>query len=349
MEDSKQINSKLFDEYLVDFQQDIRRIVGKFKKSFHAFSDEEIYSECNLSLLKNKEKILNSFPEDQEFNQSEFNKIAYHYVKNEVVWTHYRFMNKSYVKRRADGIIETEEGPKTTFEAILETEGEENAQIDNDNLFLESNSKHFFHVLTKYCYLLTEKECTVLSYIQKGVIQDDIAEKLNVTHQAISAMFVGIQNKLKQFFDFDEVIMGGDHTSITKGQKCMNNFFDQGISDPAITSKDKKKIKHFILNNPKKYSGKQINKILFSSKYSGYKIQGAIRSLKLTALTTSKNRPFTEEQRSNMLKLFKSGKNSQQVAESMGISPNSAQRVRGEFVKKQQLHPAKKNVERHIQ
>ena len=349
MEDNKQINSKLFDEYLIDFQQDIRRIVGKLKKSFHSLSDEEIYSECNLHLIKAKNKILDSFSNEQEFSQSECNKIAYHYVKNEVVWSHCRLQNKSYVKRRVDSIVETEEGPKTTFEAILETEGKENTEIDNDDLFLKLNSKHFFHVLNKYCYLLTEKECTVLSYIQKGMIQDDIAEKLNVTHQAISAMFVGIQDKLKQFFDFNEVIMGGNHASITKGQKCMNDFFDQGIEDPVINSADKKKIKNFILNNPKKYSGKQINKILFSSKYSGYKIQGAIRSLKLTAFTTSKNRRFTEEQRSNMLKLFKSGKNSQQVAKSMGISPNSAQRIRGEFVKKQQLHPAKKNVEQHIQ
>lgn len=66
MEHSKEMNkknSKLFDQYLVEFQEDIKRIVGKFKKSFHALSDEEIYSECNLHLLKNKEKILDSFSE----------------------------------------------------------------------------------------------------------------------------------------------------------------------------------------------------------------------------------------------------------------------------------------------
>lgn len=345
MEHNQQVNYKnsvLFDQYLVEFQEDIKRIVCKFKKSFHALSDQEIYSECNLHLLKNKEKILNSFASDQDFSQAEFKKIAYHYVKNESVWTHYRFMNKSYNRRKLDGFTQTEDGTKTVFEAAIETQGEENCDIDNDESFFASNSKQFLHVLTKYCYLLTEKECKLLSFYQKGFSQTKIAEEFGVTHQAISAMFVGIQEKLNQFFNSEDVLNGGNFKDITKGKQSMDSFFDKGLGDPVIHSSDKKKIKNFILKNPKTFSGKQINQILFNSKYSLPKISGAIRSLKLTPLVTSRNRPFTDSQRSLIFKLFKKGATTQSVSKKVGVAFNSCQRLRGEFVK-QGLLPPRKN------
>jgi predicted DNA-binding protein YlxM (UPF0122 family) len=346
MENSKQVNCKnsdLFDQYLIEFQEDIKRIVGKFKKSFHALSDEEIYSECNLHLLKNKEKILNSFPSDQDFNQSEFKKIAYHYVKNEAVWAHYRFTNKSYNRRKLDGYTETEDGTKTVFEAAIETQGEENKELDNDEIYFQSNSKQFFHVLTKYCYLLTEKECKLLSFYQKGLSQVKISEELEVTHQAISTMFLGIQEKLNHFFDAKEVLQGGNSNDISKGKQSMNSFFDQGLDNPVIHSSDKKKIKKFILKNPRTYSGQEINKILFNNKYSMPKISGAIRSLKLTPLVTSINRPFTEAQKLLMLKLFKKGNSILSVSKKIGAPLNSCQRMRGEFVKKGLLTPLRKS------
>ena len=345
MEHSKEMNkknSKLFDQYLVEFQEDIKRIVGKFKKSFHALSDEEIYSECNLHLLKNKEKILDSFSEDQDFNQSEFKKIAYHYVKNESIWTHYRFINKSYNRRKLDGYSETEDGTKTIFEASIETQGEENKEIDNDEIYFKSNLKNFLHVLTKYCYLLTEKESKFLSYYRKGLNQYQIAEKFEVTHQAASAMFIGIQQKLNQFFNSKDALHGGNSNDIYKGKESINNFFDKGLNDPVINSSDKKRIKKFILKNPGVYSGKEINKILFNSKYSLPKISGAITNLKLTPLVLSKNRPFTDFQRSLMFKLFKKGATAQSVSEKIGASVNSCQRIRDQFVRKGLLPSSKK-------
>ena len=52
------VNSQSYDLYLADFQTDIRKIIGKFRKSYHALSEEDIFSECNFSLIKNKKKIL---------------------------------------------------------------------------------------------------------------------------------------------------------------------------------------------------------------------------------------------------------------------------------------------------
>lgn len=340
MEHSKQViekHSDLFDQYLTEFQEDIRRIVGKFKKSFHALSDEEIYSECNLHLLKNKEKILNSFSDDQEFNQTEFKKIAYHYVKNECVWTHYRFMNKSYNRRKLDGYIETDDGTKTIFEAAIETQGKENEDIDSDLIFHAATTDQFFHVLTKYSYLLTEQEVEIISYIRSGFNQDQIAEKLEVTHQAISFCYKNIQAKLKSHFNFHDVLNGGSVKLITDGQKAIDSFFNVDHQEPSISKEDKQKIKNYILENPNAYTGIEINKKLFNSKYSNQKIWGAIKSLKLTPLVKSRNRLFTNKERELIFSCFKKGKTAEEVAKIIGIKTTSARRMREELVKKGKL------------
>jgi transposase len=329
-----QKNSDLYDQYLCEFQEDIKRIVGKFKKSFHALTDEEVYSECNMHLLKSKDKILKTFSEGQEFNQAEFKKIAYHFAKNEVVWSHYRFQNKSYNRRKLDGIIETDDGPKSLFEATIETAGIENEDLDNDFIYFTANSKKFFHVLNTYSYLLTEQEGLIISYIRKGFNQDQIAEKLEVTHQAISFSFKNIQAKLRSYFNFDEVMNGGSVESIQKGVKALNNFFNNSNKELLITAEDKKKIKKYILSNPKRYTAEQINKKLFNLKYSTKKVWGAIKSLKLTKQTVSRNRPFTDEERSLMLKYFKEGKTIDEVSKLVGVKFTSARRIREELVRK---------------
>ena len=274
-------NSDLFDRFLINFQTDIKKIVGKFKKSFHTLSDQEIYSECNLHLLKNKERILESFSNNQDFTEQEFKKIAYHYVKNETTWSHYRVTNKSYFKRKVDGIIETDDGPKSYFDSIIETEGEENSQIDNDKMYFGFNSKQFLRMLTKYSYLLNEQELRIISYVQIGLNLVKIAEKFNVTHQAISLSFLNIRKKLKSHFNFDEVINGGSSAAIEKGQSGLSSFFEDKRIDLVINQRDKLKIFNLITNNPNKYLAKEINQKLFDNKYSIRKIWGAIISLKL--------------------------------------------------------------------
>jgi transcriptional regulator len=254
MKNNKLNNSELYDQYLIAYQLDMRKIVSKFKKSFHALSNDEIYSECNLHLVQAKEKILNSLDQGEELTQPLFNKIAYHYVKNECSWSHYRLKNKAYEKRKVDSVINTEDGLKTTFEAAIETSGENNKEIDNDDLFFNANCKHFLHVLTKYCYLLTEKECKVLSFIQKGFNQEQISIEFGVTKQAVSALFIGMREKLNQFFDFNEVLNGGDSRSIEKGKESINNFFANKINrtpKQASLKIDKQKrnsIKHNLIS-----------------------------------------------------------------------------------------------------
>lgn len=219
-------NSERFDSFLIEFQEDIRRIVGKKKKSFHALSDEEIYSECNLHLLKNKERILKTF-EGKTLDQPEFKKIAYHYTKNECVWSHYRFQNQAYNRRRSDGFIETDEGTKTVFESTIQSQGEENKDLDNQESFIKSNSDTFFHILSEYCYILSESELKIVSYVRAGLNQEAIAEKLGVTRQAISFAYVQIQKKLSNYFDFEEVRSGVSSNFISQGNKAIKKFFSK--------------------------------------------------------------------------------------------------------------------------
>lgn len=282
-------NLKLFDTYLINFQQDIKRIVGKFKKSFHALSDEEVYSECNIHILKNKDKIVESFGSNQ-MSEADFKKIAYHYAKNEVVWSHYRFTNQSYNKRKVDGVANTEDGPKTSFEIALENEGEENKDIDNDSLFFGANAERFFHVLKEYSYLLTEQEMRVVAYIKSGLNQDQIAEKLSVTHQAISFSFLNIKTKLNSHFNLNEVLNGGSEKSISKGISSLNSFFDKSIGAASVSEKDRKQLKKFLLKNPKCYAAPDLNKILFNNKLSNRKIWGVIKSLNLSSFVCKKRK-----------------------------------------------------------
>lgn len=329
-------NSKLFDRFLTNFQEDIKRIVGKFKKSFHVLSDQDIYSECNLYILKSKDRILDSFSDDQEFTESEFKKIAYHYVKNETIWSHYRVTNKAYYKRRVDGVVNTDDGLKSSFDIAIENEGQEsheNTEIDDDESFLQFNSQQFFHILTEYSYLLTEQEVKVLSYIQAGESHTDIAERFGVSHQAISFTFVTIQHKLKRHFSLDEVLNGGSPKSLHDGVTAISGFFKAKEQNKKLTEADERKLQLFILNHPNKYTGGELNKKLFNNKYNIYKIWGAIKKFKLNKIVKRQYTPPTNEQKELSLKLYKEGKTYEKVAKVLGIKATSARRIREELVR----------------
>jgi len=128
--------SDLFDQYLIDYQPDLKRIIGKHRLPNHALGEDEVLSEINSYLLKKKEDIIayrNEEKEVFEFTHIGFKKAAFTYAKNLIKWTHIRRNNTSYVKRRVDVMHKTEDGEATTFEWLCDTLGEEDIGFEFDS------------------------------------------------------------------------------------------------------------------------------------------------------------------------------------------------------------------------
>ena len=150
---------ELFDLYLSEYQKDMVRIIGKHRKKWHKLSIEEIASEANLLLVKGKKKIIETL--NKEFDKTNFQKMAYAYVRNAITWSHHKAINCKDGKMQSkilDGVHNHDDEAVTTFELAVETVGQE------DELEIFSNKKvlkNFIHVLTKYYYLLSDNETRI--------------------------------------------------------------------------------------------------------------------------------------------------------------------------------------------
>ena len=209
-------NSSRFDSYLSSYQNDMVKIIGKYRHKNHKLSPEEVISEANILLIKNKNNILNKL--DEDFNEINFKKMAFAYVKNAINWSNYAEKNSKESKNLLDSVHESEDGPMTTFDLALETQGVE----DELDIFKDSIScKDFLHVLTQYAYILSENEVKIISYMQKGLNQYEISEKLGITHQAISFAVVGLKEKLKSQFKFADIMS----SKTPNGKRALASFF----------------------------------------------------------------------------------------------------------------------------
>ena len=265
-------NVQLFDEYLAEYQQDIAKIIGKHRHANHALSHDEIVSEANLLLIKGKNKILEKLGKD--FSHANFKKMAFAYVRNAINWSHYSENNSKEAKNLLDSVHESEDGPMTTYELALETQGVED---DLDILKNTDSLKQFIHVLTHYSYLLSESEVKIISYMQKGLKQEQISEKLGVTHQAISFAVVKLKEKLQSQFNLTDIL----NQKAPKGKEAIANFFSAG-KQSKILEKDKERINKFLHSSPpKSYTVRQLNHILFKSKYSNRQISSYLNHQKL--------------------------------------------------------------------
>ena len=69
------MNSKIaqFEQYLSEYQEDLVKIIGKYRRNYHQLSAEEIASEANLRLIKGRDKIIESLGNDFNQNKTEGN------------------------------------------------------------------------------------------------------------------------------------------------------------------------------------------------------------------------------------------------------------------------------------
>ena len=280
---TKELNQ--FNTWLENYQVDLAKIIGKYRGSNHMLSQEELLSEINTQLLKKRESLIKYTINEGGFNENSFKKSAFVYARNLIKWSHSSAKNKSYVKRRDDrSFFDKEDGLKTSFDLAVETKGA-NPEDDPDNFVnLEAISefKNILSVIKKYYDILTEQEVKVLSMMELSLSEEDIANKLNVSRQAINFTTHNIYAKVKSFINPKEVF-NSSFEKIQKGKSCINNFF-QNSSGYSITKPHSIFLKKLILNQPKlltlEEATKKINK-QFNLKYSKKQIACSLSKRKL--------------------------------------------------------------------
>jgi RNA polymerase sigma factor (sigma-70 family) len=333
-------DSKTFDGYLSKYQDDINRIVGKFRYSTHQLTHDEVVSEANLSLIRKRDEILTNF--DGEFDEVSFKKLAYRFVRNVIKWTHWRIVHSSYVQKRTDLQHSTEDGFKSTYELAVETNGyEEEFYEDFDRA---TKCEFLLKMVKEYSGILTDGEVKVLSFLEKGLTQDEIAEKLGVTHQAISCASIKIFDKIKAHFG-SQAIKDDTFNDVSKGHKAISDFFNKEDKNTPMENEDRGKLKNFLLQNARGYTSSQASKAFLNGKYNHQQIVSFSVKNKLTfcLIKSQHSYKFSKDEEQELLRLLKNGVPSKNISAAMNIPVNSVSGKKGHFVRMGLLEPLRKN------
>lgn len=214
-----------FNQYLADYQLDILKLLQRKRRTNHLLSIEEIASNFNLHMLKNREKVIR-FRND---NYTIFSKESFHYLmcvfaKNAVTWMHCREKNRKYYNKRHDLEYKTQDGTITSFELFSKFWGEEEEySFDED-----AKSKSFLKHLVEYSGWLTKAEIELVDLLMKDYSQREISVIRKCSHQAVSAAFknlkLKIDNRIK-YKPFDDDAW----KNITKGNESLKNLFSYKI------------------------------------------------------------------------------------------------------------------------
>ena len=316
--------SDLFDQYLVDYQDDLKKIIGKHRFSNHLLSPDELLSEINAYLLKKKENIINYKDPEKgitKFTETGFRKAAYAYACNLIKWEHIREAKKPYVDRRQNNIHYTEEGEKNTFELICETLGVDAVQLDFDS---SAKADYVFKLLTDYNTFLTDNEIEVFNLLYQGKNQYVIASELGVTHQAISLTVIRMIEKIKHYINFD-YSRDENPEETRKGRAAIKSLFSPNPDVTVFTPEDSKDLVKFVKANYKRYSLTELQKAFKNGKFTKRQLMGALNFKKLSSYIRRKARtrpPSYSAQESNrIIKLVKEGKNIYQIAKSLKRNP----------------------------
>jgi len=317
---------KKFDYYLIDFQQDLVKIIGKYKSNSHPLSSDEFLSEVNLYLVKNKQKIFD-YVESQgkEFDLESFKHTSFIYCRNLIKWIYSRETDgkkKSgkWNANRVDKIYYTDEGEKSTLDIFLESHGVE-AEVENINI-----GDKYKYILNEIKSRLTNNECKIFTSLQSGKKQKDIAEDLGVTRQAIDITYQKIVQKVKSIGVLKEgisskVLNDEVFEKVTEGNNAINDFFKHN-DHVYFNDVDKKVLSSILLKNPNTYTGEYISKNFLNGKYSEYQIINQSRWLKLGFLLKKKKqiyiKTFSDEEESQLIKLSTSGCPGEEISKKLG-------------------------------
>lgn len=184
-----------FEEFLVNYQEDLKRIIGKhLTKTLHIKVDD-VVSVTNQQLLSTKDKFFERFGYD--FTKADFGKWAYNYARNLTKWQAIRYINKD--QKLHDGTFYTDEGEKSLFDIVAENTGEENEELEKFDA--DAKVKVIQNIINKYSHILTVHEKEVFEGLLQGKTELELAQKHNNSRQAINLVKSRIFNKIKTSFN----------------------------------------------------------------------------------------------------------------------------------------------------
>ena len=313
--------SRQYDEYLISYQEDMNKIVGKHRRNNHKLSHDELLSEINMALIKYKGSILEKLQDD--FDEVSFKKMAYTFVRNQISWSHSKQMNHKYVNRRVDRVHETEEGAKTTFEMSILTQGEEEEYYDS----FDRNEKcsYLLKMIKEYSDILTDGEIKVLTMLENGDTHEEISNKLSITRQAVSICAIHVSEKIRSHIKIDD-IKDLNYDNVEKGKKAISSFFTPENGNAKMQEGHKKQLKEILLNNVEVYTPEEISEKFFKNIYTYHQIisfasKNGLRSCLVKRKCNSYK--FTKEEESRILELWEVHKSSKKIAEITGIPQRS--------------------------
>lgn len=307
-----------FNDCLQNFQEDIRRIIGKFRYNNHHLDIDEIASRANLMLVKKRDDILYGY--EGVFDENAFKKTAYVYSKNIIGWSHSKENNDKYVTQRSDNVVNTDDGPKTSFELSVETEGYEEEGFEA----FDSNDKFkiLLHVIKEYCHILTDGEMKILSCLESGMTHEEISIKFDITRQAVSHTALNLFEKIRSHFSSD-FLRDDNSTKVSEGNEAIKEFFSR-VDYKSITEEDKSSLKKFLLSNIRRYTSREVSSLFKKGEYNSYQILSFCNRNKLSFCLV-KARPkhkFSEDDCIKIADLYNNGKTAHEIGEIFGVKHN---------------------------
>lgn len=183
-----------FEEFLVNYQDDLKRIIGKHLTNTLHIKVDDVVSVTNQQLLTTKDKFFERFGYD--FSKSDFGKWAYNYARNLTKWQAIRYINKD--EKLQDGTFYTDEGEKSLFDIVAEGTGEENEELEEFDR--GEKLKVIANIINKYSHVLTHHEKEVFEGLLQGVTELDLAKKYDSSRQAINLTKSRIYDKIHHSF-----------------------------------------------------------------------------------------------------------------------------------------------------
>ena len=213
-----------FDKWFLEYQEDLVKIIGKHRYNNHALDAEEMLSEINLAILKDKEKILNSDIDSQK----DLGKLMYSYARNHIKWKSdgSSSRDKKYIKNKQDSVHTGEDGSSITlFDLVCNIEGKED---ESQSILKKSNkSANIIKYIKKYSHFLTPHQKNVFDLLLMGKNYPQMAALLGVTHQAVQSVCSDIVERIKSFVKVD-VNAEDESKLLSKGHYSINYLFGEG-------------------------------------------------------------------------------------------------------------------------